>query len=73
MCLNEVTGMGGRARKCICGCDQTLTTLTSEPDDKVVLIQFSITLFRTRRPVNTPVVSSNYVYQNKKTASACWR
>jgi hypothetical protein len=38
-----------------------------------VLIQFSITLFRTRRPVNTPVVSSNFVYQNKKTASACWR
>ena len=65
MCLNEVTGMGGRARKCICGCDQALTTLTSEPDDKVVLIQFSITLFRTHRPVNTPVVNSNFVYQNK--------
>ena len=66
MCLNKIAGMGGRSCKCIRGCDQSLTAFTGESDDEVVLVQFSVTFFRTRRSASSLIVRSNYFFVDTK-------
>jgi len=66
MCLNKIAGMGGSSRQRIRRCDQSLTAFTGESDDEVVLIQCSITFFRTHRPASSLIVRPDYFCPDTK-------